>query len=99
MSRPSRYADKREDGDARRARPDIHPTGEHVRTEHVPGLRRSSIVLGAALAALLGTAASARGQALEDVRTPDTPLVLKAQGSFVVGGDTVEQTQGELGDL
>jgi pimeloyl-ACP methyl ester carboxylesterase/mono/diheme cytochrome c family protein len=62
-------------------------------------LRRSSIVLGAALAALLGTAAGARGQALEDVRTPDTPLVLKAQGSFFVGGDTVEQTQGELGDL
>ena len=29
----------------------------------------------------------------------DTPLVLKAQGSFFVGGEKVEQTQGELGDL
>ena len=40
-----------------------------------------------------------RAQALKDVQTPDTPLVLKAQGSFFVGGETVEQTQGELGDL
>ena len=38
-------------------------------------------------------------QALKDVQTPDTPLVLKAQGSFFVGGEKVEQTQGELGDL
>ena len=40
-----------------------------------------------------------QSQALKDVQTPDTPLVLKAQGSFFVGGDKVEQTQGELGDL
>ena len=33
------------------------------------------------------------------MQTPDTPLVLKAQGSFFVGGEKVEQTQGELGDL
>ena len=38
-------------------------------------------------------------QALKDVQTSDTPLVLKAQGSFFVGGEKVEQTQGELGDL
>jgi len=38
-------------------------------------------------------------QALEDLKTPDTPLVLKAQGSFFIGGETVEQTQGELGNL
>ena len=38
-------------------------------------------------------------QALKDVKTSDTPLVLKAQGSFFVGGEKVEQTQGELGDL
>ena len=38
-------------------------------------------------------------QSLKDVQTSDTPLVLKAQGSFFVGGDKVEQTQGELGDL
>ena len=38
-------------------------------------------------------------QALKDVKTPDKPLVLKAQGSFFVGGEKVEQTAGELGDL
>ena len=38
-------------------------------------------------------------KALKDVQTPDAPLVLKAQGSFFVGGDVVEQTQRELGDL
>jgi pimeloyl-ACP methyl ester carboxylesterase len=38
-------------------------------------------------------------QALKDVTTPDEPLVLKAQGSFFVGGETVEQTASELGGL
>ena len=41
----------------------------------------------------------ATAQALKDVQTPDTPLVLKAQGSFFVGGEKAEQTQVELGDL
>jgi pimeloyl-ACP methyl ester carboxylesterase len=53
----------------------------------------------AAALIVLGTASSATAQALKDVQTPNTPLVLKAQGSFFVGGDKVEQTQGELGDL
>ena len=56
-------------------------------------LFRSSILVGTALAGVLGTAASATAQALKDVQTPDTPLVLKAQGSFFVGGDKVEQTR------
>ena len=51
------------------------------------------------VAAVLGTAGNVMAQALKDVQTSDTPLVLKAQGSFFVGGDKVEQTQGELGDL
>ena len=38
-------------------------------------------------------------QALKDVQAPSAPLVLKAQGSFFVGGEKVEQTQAELGDL
>jgi Alpha/beta hydrolase family len=42
---------------------------------------------------------SVRAQAFNDVKTPDKPLVLKAQGSFFVGGEKVEQTAGELGDL
>ncbi|MET0556209.1 MAG: alpha/beta fold hydrolase [Vicinamibacteria bacterium] len=52
-----------------------------------------------ALPGLLGTHGSVRAQALKDVRTPDSPLVLKAQGSFFVGGEKVTQTQGELGNL
>ena len=51
------------------------------------------------VAGVLGTAIGADAQALKDLQTPDTPLVLKAQGSFFVGGEKVEQTQGELGDL
>ena len=62
-------------------------------------LCRASIVVGTVLSSVLGTAANVRAQALKDVQTPDTPLVLKAQGSFFVGGEKVEQTHGELGDL
>lgn len=40
-----------------------------------------------------------RGQGLKDVRTPRKPLVLEAQGSFFVGGESVEQTSGEIGGL
>jgi pimeloyl-ACP methyl ester carboxylesterase len=59
---------------------------------------RSAILSGAIAVAVCG-AVDVSAQALKDVQTPDTPLVLKAQGSFFVGGDKVEQTQGELGDL
>ena len=60
---------------------------------------RASILVRVALRVVLGTAVNVRAQALKDVQTPDTPLVLKAQGSFFVGGEKVEQTAGELGDL
>jgi pimeloyl-ACP methyl ester carboxylesterase len=53
----------------------------------------------AALAAALSTVPAASAQVLKDIQTPDAPLVLKSQGSFFVGGEKVEQTQGELGDL
>jgi pimeloyl-ACP methyl ester carboxylesterase len=36
-------------------------------------------------------------QVLAAVQVPSKPLVLKAQGSFYVGGDAIEQTQAELG--
>ena len=61
--------------------------------------RRSVILAGILGACVLVRSAGALAQALEDVQIPETPLVLKAQGSFFVGGDKVEQTQGELGDL
>jgi pimeloyl-ACP methyl ester carboxylesterase len=48
---------------------------------------------------VLGTAGDAMAQALKDVQTADTPLVLKAQGSFFVGGEKADETQVELGGL
>lgn len=59
---------------------------------------RSAILSGAIAVAVCG-AVDVRAQALKDVKIPDTPLVLKAQGSFFVGGEKAEQPQGELGDL
>jgi pimeloyl-ACP methyl ester carboxylesterase len=70
-----------------------------VRSQRVSTLCRLSIVAGATLAVALSTAVNAKAQALKDVQASDAPLVLKAQGSFFIGGEKVEQTQGELGDL
>jgi pimeloyl-ACP methyl ester carboxylesterase len=70
-----------------------------VRSQQATVFCRSAILIGVALTTVLGTASSVVAQALKDVQTPDTPLVLKAQGSFFVGGDKAEQTPGELGDL
>lgn len=51
------------------------------------------------LAACLGVADNVSAQALDDVQSSSAPLILRAQGSFFVGGDKVEQTKGELGNL
>jgi predicted esterase len=59
---------------------------------------RPVVVIGM-VAAVLGVPGAVTAQALKHVKTPDKPLVLKAQGSFFVGGEKVEQTAGELGDL
>src|SRR5687768_3070582 len=58
---------------------------------------RVATLAGVILTAVLGDSVGA--QAPKDLKTPDTPLMLKAQGSFFVGGEKVEQSQGELGDL
>jgi pimeloyl-ACP methyl ester carboxylesterase len=55
---------------------------------------RSFVVL---LAGVLSMPSDAIAQMLKDVRTPETPLVLKAQGSFYVGGEKAEQTQVQIG--
>ena len=62
-------------------------------------MRRSTITVGVFLAGFLGKPGGACAQALKDLQTPDTPLVLKAQGSFFVGGEKAEQTQVQLGGL
>ena len=59
-------------------------------------LGRSAILVGVTLAGVLGKPIGAVAQAIRDVQTPDTPLVLKAQGSFFVGGEKAEQTQVEI---
>jgi pimeloyl-ACP methyl ester carboxylesterase len=51
------------------------------------------------LAGILGTATSASAQAFDDLQKPKPPLVLKAQGSFIVGGRTVFQTATELSSI
>jgi pimeloyl-ACP methyl ester carboxylesterase len=70
-----------------------------VRGQRFSMFCRSAILAGVTLAGVLGTAAAVMAQTLKDVQIPDTPLVLKAQGSFFVGGEKVEQAQGELGNL
>ena len=60
---------------------------------------RSTLLVGATLAGVLGATVAAKAQALKDLRAPDTPLVLKAQGSFYVGGEKSEQTELQLGSL
>ena len=61
--------------------------------------RRGAILAGSALAYVIATAVGGEAQALKDVQTPSTPLVLKSQGSFFVGGEKSDQTAVELGDL
>jgi pimeloyl-ACP methyl ester carboxylesterase len=60
---------------------------------------QSAILVGATVAGVLGAPSGAMAQVIKDLQTPDTPLVLKAQGSFFVGGDKAEQSQVELGGL
>lgn len=67
--------------------------------ERVSRSRRPFVLCAATLAGTLGTAVGMGAQALEDLRVPDTPLVLKAQGSFFVGGEKAEQTEVQLGSL
>jgi pimeloyl-ACP methyl ester carboxylesterase len=60
---------------------------------------RLAVLVTSTLASVVAAPLGAAAQALADLQTPDTPLVLKAQGSFFVGGETVTQTQGQLGNL
>jgi pimeloyl-ACP methyl ester carboxylesterase len=70
-----------------------------VESQRFSSVSRPAILVAVMLAAVLGMADDVMAQALRDVQTPDTPLVLKAQGSFFVGGEKVEETQAELGNL
>ena len=54
----------------------------------------AGLLVGLTIAGVLLSPSGVLAQALKDVQTPDKPLVLKAQGSFFIGGEKVEQTQG-----
>lgn len=60
---------------------------------------RNALCTAAAVASVLCIPFRSTAQGLKDLQTPATPLVLKAQGSFFVGGDKFEQTRVELGGL
>lgn len=60
---------------------------------------RRATFAGVAVAVVLCTPIGAMAQAFKDLQTPDTPLVLKAQGSFFVADDKSEETRVELGGL
>src|SRR4051794_3401676 len=72
---------------------------QRVVTQRFSLWSRSAVLVVSTLASILAAPLGAAAQAVADLQTPDTPLVLKAQGSFFVGGETVEQTKGQLGDL
>lgn len=63
------------------------------------GWFRVAIVSATTLACVIGTGIVAPAQTIQSLKTPDTPLVLKAQGSFFVGGEKADQTRAALGDL
>ena len=58
-----------------------------------------AITIALSVTSAFAAVVNVHAQALKDMQTPDTPLVLKAQGSFFVGGDKIEQTRSEVGDL
>jgi len=60
---------------------------------------QSAVLVSSILVGFLGTAIMAMAQDFKNLQTPKSPLVLKAQGSFFVGGEKVEQTHAELGSF
>ena len=66
-----------------------------MRSEQWVQRSRSAILAGLTLATVLGAANGALAQSVKDLKTPDTPLVLKAQGSFFIGGEKSDQTRGQ----
>jgi hypothetical protein len=60
---------------------------------------KSFVLASVILAALLAAASTAEAQKFNYIQTQKSPLVLKAQGSFYIGGESVEQTEGELGSF
>ncbi len=62
-------------------------------------LCQPGLLIGAAVAGVLGAPGGLMAQSIKDLQTAREPLVLKAQGSFFIGGEKSEQTRVELGEL
>ena len=62
-------------------------------------LCQPATLMGVVIAGIFSAPFGVMAQAVKDLQTPGTPLVLKAQGSFFVGGEKSEQTRPELGGL
>ena len=56
-----------------------------------------TVLVSVVLASTIGTAITAAAQDVSDLQMPKPPLVLKAQGSFVQGGEVKETEAGDLG--
>src|SRR3954465_11645950 len=70
-----------------------------MNSQRFPMLCRSAILIGAAVAGVLVVPGGLMAQSMKDLQIPGKPLVLKAQGSFFIGGEKSEQTRVELGGL
>ncbi len=62
-----------------------------------PRLRDVAVLAGVLVAGTFAATIAAEAQDVSDLKTPKTPLVLKSQGSFVIGGDKIEAAAGDLG--
>jgi len=62
-------------------------------------LRASTSILCATVVAAALNLSSAAAQELKSVKAPETPLVLKARGSFYVGGSVAQLSAPQLGEL
>ena len=70
-----------------------------MRYQRLSTWSRAAVVAGAALTMVFSSEGGAAAQAVKDLKTPDTPLVLTAQGSFFIGGESSDLTLVELGNL
>jgi pimeloyl-ACP methyl ester carboxylesterase len=68
-----------------------------VKIQHLLSLR--GFVISFIFISVFGMTGTLMAQSVKDVQIPTTPLVLKSQGSFFVGGEKIEETQAELGNL
>ena len=59
--------------------------------------KRTFALAGIVLAGTFATALTAGAQDVPDLQFAKSPLVLKGQGSFVIGGENIQAQAGDLG--